>query len=77
MVIFLTSTQMGEAVYKVGKVTPGCYQFLFLLNIILEKYSVKAECLSMQCFKLILFLFACFCDAFVNYRFHLKLPSIY
>lgn len=31
-----------EAVNKMEETTPGSFKFLFLLNIFLEKYTVKA-----------------------------------
>ena len=44
-------------------------------------YPREAFCeswvLSLQSLLFILFLTACFCEAFVNYRFHLKLLSVY
>jgi len=42
MVIFLTSAVTRKAVNNVEETTPGSFKFLFLLNIFLEKYSVKA-----------------------------------
>lgn len=72
MVTFLTNTQNREAVYKVEEATPGCFQFLFLLLIFLEKYSMKAWVLFLSSVLLILFLIACFYEAFVNLQISLE-----